>query len=160
MSHTPIGRIDTARPTVTAASPLYRARAVDTGTRGEVYDVRTGGDGEITEVYALFGDGMNAREYAMTPPRWRKITDGDTVTLTHRIEHRVYRHEHEGYTSCTACPFDVVSNEWEGGRQARDWMDAHGWPVGVSDEPHGATVARTVVKLADGSESTAVISWH
>lgn len=163
----PIGRIETATPTVTLASPLYRARTVATGKQGSVYEVRTGDDGTVTEVYALFTSGMSMNESAMTSPGWRKVGEGDTVTLTHRVEHRIYFHEHSDYRSCTSddCRHEVIDNEWAGARPAKEWMGSKGWTTGAFDGDNGGvTITEVRIPITDSTydnvERRKILVWY
>lgn len=107
------------------------------GSKWSVYDVRRDEAGEVTQAYVEFGEradgvGLSMKDWGLQSPHWTTaIHPGCTLMLTHRIEFRVYRHEHPDFFDCTDCPYDVVSSEfgpWQ--KQAEDWLASKGWPVG------------------------------
>ncbi|ANZ13337.1 hypothetical protein SNOUR_43865 [Streptomyces noursei ATCC 11455] len=106
------------------------------GTLWSVYDVRHDAAGEIKQAYVEFsqsadGRGQSMKDWGLSSPHWTKeIYPGSTLKITHRIEFRLYKHEHPEFFGCTTCPYDVVDSEQAGWAAAREWLTGKGWPVG------------------------------
>lgn len=137
------------------------------GSVWSVYEVRHNEAGTVTGVYVEFsqradGGGLSAKDWGLQSPHWSvTLPESCDLKLTHRIEFRMYKHEHPEFFDCTTCPYDVVDSEEAAWQAAREWLAGKGWPYGglelktsKSYTGGGVVVWRFEVPTADAPEST------